>query len=172
MNKLRLNNELQRVSGRDRRPAAFTLTELLIVVAVIAILAMAVVPYVLDSSDAQAVSATRLIASALQYAQNEAISSQTPVTVTFTPATETYELSNASGRLIHPISKKQYVVDFRSRRNFNRLNVVSAEFGGEAFVTFDVLGAPSAAGTITVQAGARTMTIAVANVTGLVTVGE
>ena len=63
-------------------------------------------------------------------------------------------------------------MDFRSRRNFDRLNVVSADFEGEAFVTFDVMGAPNAAGTITVQVGARTMTIAVANVTGLVTVSE
>ena len=172
MNKFFLHKELTWARGRARCRKAFTLTELLIVVAVMAILAMAVVPNVLDSSDAQAVSATRLIASALEYAQNEAISSQTPVTVTFTPATETYELSNTSGRLIHPINKEQYVVDFRSRRNFDRLDVVSADFEGEAFVTFDVLGAPSAAGTITVQAGARTMTITVANVTGLVTVSE
>ena len=172
MNKFFLHNELTWARGRARCRKAFTLTELLIVVAVMAILAMAVVPNVLDSSDAQAVSATRLIASALEYAQNEAISSQTPVTVTFTSATKTYELSNASGRLVHPISKEQYVVDFRSRRNFDRVTALSADFGDEPFVTFDVLGAPNAAGTVAVQAGARKMTIAVANVTGLVTVSE
>jgi len=172
MTKLCVNNELTRDLGTSRFRVAFTVMELLIVVAVIGILAMASVPYILDSGDAQAISATRLIASALQYAQNEAISSQTPVTVTFTSATKTYELSNASGRLVHPISKEQYVVDFRSRRNFDRVTALSADFGDEPFVTFDVLGAPNAAGTVTVQAGARKMTIAVANVTGLVTVSE
>jgi prepilin-type N-terminal cleavage/methylation domain-containing protein len=150
----------------------FTVAELMVVVAVAAIMAAVVVPMAMDSSGIQAVSAARRINADLQYAQNEAISSQTDVTVTFNPSDESYRLSNASGGLIHPMTKKDFTVDFRTESGLGQVDIVSASFGGSASVTFDPIGAPSSGGTVTIQAGPHLVQLSVAGVTGLVTITE
>jgi len=93
----------------------FTLLELIVVIFILAIVAAVAVPMAVGTGDMQVISAARLISADLQYAQNIAITTQQPVTVTFTPGTESYGLSNASGSLIHPITKEAYAVDFRTR---------------------------------------------------------
>jgi type II secretion system protein H len=158
------------------RPATpgwgFTLWELMVVVAVAGIMAAVVVPVMMDSTDIQAVTAARRIATDLQYAQNEAISSQTDVTLTFDAWNESYQLSNASGLLIHPMTKKDFTIDFEAESGFDQVDIVSASFGGSASVTFDPIGAPSSGGTVTIQAGPHLVELSVAGVTGLVTVTE
>ncbi len=148
----------------------FTLMEVLIVVLIIGILAVTVVPMALSAASVQAVAAGRMIASDLQYAQNEAIIGQTPVTVTFDPGRESYQLVNASGVLIHPITNDSYIVDFSSDSKFTELDIVSVNFGGETWVTFDEMGAPDVGGSIVLQAGPHALSVDVANVTGSVTV--
>lgn len=149
---------------------AFTLVEVLVVVAILAIAGAMIVPYVLDTGDFQAVSAARLIACDLQYAQNAAITFQTPVTVTFDVSGNSYTLSNASGALIHPMTKAAYATDFGATDGFGRLGIVSAAFGGSAAVTFDELGTPDSPGAITLQAGPYSYEVSVAAATGRITV--
>jgi len=149
---------------------AFTLAEILVMVVILALIAAMVIPNVVSTSDLQVIAAARMIAADLQYAQSVAITSQTPVTVTFDVVHESYALSNASGALIHPITKKAYTVDFASQEGFGRLNIVSAAFGGGAAVTFDELGAANSAGTVTLQAGSHVYQVSVAAATGKVTV--
>jgi prepilin-type N-terminal cleavage/methylation domain-containing protein len=152
-------------------PGAFTLIEVIVVVVILAILAAAVVPMLVGAADLQAVSASRVISADLQYAQNVAITSQSPVRVTFEVNDERYDLfSNASGTLKHPMTKADYVVDFRSQSEFGQVDIVSASFGGAAVVTFDELGSPDNGGAVTVQAGSEVYRIDVAPVTGTVTV--
>ena len=160
---------MRRDPGKNRPTAAFTLIEILVVLVILAIAAAIVVPS-LNSSDLQATSAARMIAADLQYAQNVAITTQGPVTVTFDPAGNSYWLSNASGALIHPMNKSAYSVDFDSQSGFGQIGIVSASFGGISSVTFDELGAPDSAGSVTVQAGASGYVISVAAVVGRVTV--
>ena len=155
--------------GKNSPAGAFTLIEILVVVVILAIAAAIVVP-AFSSSSLQAVSAARMIASDLQYAQNVAITSQGPVTVTFDPAGNSYSLSNASGLLIHPMNKDAYSIDFDSQSGFGQLGIVSASFGGTSAVTFDELGAPDDPGSVAVQAGASVYVINVAGITGRVTV--
>ena len=155
------------VSGRRRR-GGFTFAELLIVIMLIAILAAVAVPLALDTDDLQAEAAARQIIGDLQYAQNHAIATQSPVTVTFNANGNSYQLSNASGILIHPINDSSYVVSFSTQRELTEVDVVSAGFGGSSAVTFDEMGAPGSGGAVVVQAGARAITLTVANVTGLV----
>ncbi|HAU37243.1 MAG TPA: hypothetical protein DCX07_05950 [Phycisphaerales bacterium] len=157
----------------------FTLAELLVLLLVLAITAVVVIPAAIDTTDSQAVSAARLLASDLQYAQNVAITTQRPVYVTFNVGAEQYQLStpselNPNERVVlnHPITKAPYVIDFSTQRGFGRTNVVSASFGGLAEVGFDELGAPSSAGTVTLQAGSRVYRISVTAATGKVTVAE
>ncbi len=148
---------------------AFTLTEVIVVVAIVAIAAAVVIPNAINTSDLQVISAARMVTTDLQYAQDQAITAQGPVTVTFDPNTERYTLSNASGTLIHPITKDAYVVDFRAQTGFGSVDIVSVNFGGANLVTFDELGTPNVAGTVILQAGPHVYTIDVAALTGRVT---
>jgi len=150
----------------------FTIIELLIAIALIAILAAIVVPMAVDTSDFQAKAAAESLVAALEHAQTEAIVRQDPVTVTFDLTAETYSLSNASGPLINPIDKKTFVVDLGPSSDLSDVQLTSADFGGNATVTFDVLGAPDEAGAVTLQAGSDVYTVEVTAATGLVTIAD
>ena len=148
------------------------MAELIVVLVILAIAAALVVPYASGGSS-QAVSAARVIASDLQYAQSTAVTTQQPVTVKFTPweNTYTYTLKDSNSLpLIHPITTKSYTVNFRSMRGFENVTIVSAVFGSGELVTFDATGAPDPAGSVTVKAGAFQYRLNVAAATGNVTV--
>ena len=149
---------------------AFTVAEMLVVTVIMGLAAGMVLPFVTGTSDMQAMSAARMLASDLQYAQNVAITSQETVTVTIDPANETYQVANASGVLIHPMNRTAFIVQFKALTGFDEVDIVSASFGGAALVSFDELGAPNNAGTVAVQAGSNTYTVTVAAATGKVTV--
>ena len=140
------------------------------VLVIIGIAAAVVIPNAMSTASFQATSAARITATDLQYAQDTAITSQTPVTVTFNVGNESYALSNASGTLIHPITKAVYVTDFGTLEGFSEVDIVSASFGGAAVVTFDEMGSPSQAGTVNLRAGEHAYRLVVAAATGKVTV--
>ena len=150
---------------------AFTLMELVVVLVILTIIVAIVVPMVADTGgNIQAVAGARMVATDLQYAQNIAITEQTPITVTFNAAANSYSLSNASVALIHPIYKTAYSVQFGSGSDLEQLNIVSTSFGVSSAVTFDEVGAPSSSGTVTLQSGTSVYTVDVAAATGVVTV--
>jgi len=145
---------------------AFTLTELIVVVVILAIAAAIVLPSMGDTKKFQAMSAARMISADLEYARDAAITSQVPVTATFNVAGRSYTLSNTSGSLIHPMTKKAYTIAFASERGFEQVSIVSASFGGAAAVTFDVTGAPDQEGLVRVQAGSFPYNVQVYRATG------
>ena len=149
---------------------AFTLAEMLVVITLLLVVGATVVPHAVGTTDLEVISAGRMVTADLEYAQNQAITLQQPVTVTFMVGDERYTVSNASGLLIHPMTKEAYETDFTARKGFSAVDVVSASFDGAASVTFDELGAPSAAGTIRLQAGAHVCDVSVAAATGKVSV--
>ncbi|MHC4294014.1 MAG: GspH/FimT family protein [Planctomycetota bacterium] len=155
---------------RNRNSAGFTLIELLVVVLILAIAAAIIVPNMSGASDIRATAAARIIAADMQYAQNMAITYQTPVSVEFTPNGEYYTLTNASGPLIHPTTKTDYTTYFGSESGFGMVDIVSASFAGNPKVTFDELGAPDNPGSVTIAAGTYTYNIDVAAATGKVTI--
>ncbi|MDY7009239.1 MAG: GspH/FimT family protein [Planctomycetota bacterium] len=157
-------------AARRYSRTGFTLIELIVALVVLAVAAAIIIPYATGTSGFQASAAARMIMSDLEYAQNQAITTQTPVSVTFAVSSNSYTVSNASGTLIHPISKQAYVVDFDTSRGFGNVSMSSANFGGASVVTFDALGAPDNNGTVTVVAGAHTYTVTVAPISGRVTV--
>jgi hypothetical protein len=141
------------------------------VVLVLAIAAAIVVPAFSESAGMQAMSAARIIASDIEYAQSLAVTRQEPMTIGFFPDQEKYGLYDTSGLLEHPIDHKDYLVDFAAdARGFGSLDVVSAEFGGSSNLSFDELGSPIAGGRVTLQAGSQVYHVDVAAVTGKVTV--
>ncbi len=160
---------------RNKRPAsrdlsAWTLIELIVVLVILAIAAAVIVPNFAGASSFQAVSAARMIAADLQYAQNMAVTFQSPVTVSFNENAESYTLSNASGPLIHPMTKSAYTIDFATQDGFENLDIVSATFAGATAVQFDELGTPDNAGSVTVRSGANVYRVDVGAATGRVTV--
>ena len=160
---------MRRQKPRNRL-RGFSIAELIVVLVILALAAGMAIPYVSSVGDTAVSSAARLLACDLQYAQNTAITSQTPVTVTFNTAAESYTLSNTSGVMIHPINKSNYVTDFTSQRGFSEVDVVTASFASASTVTFDEMGSPDNAGTVTLQAGPHTYTVGVLPGTGYVTV--
>lgn len=156
---------------RPRRSVtAFTLAEMLVVIAILAIVAAVVLPRMVGSSDMQARSAARVMMADLEYAQSVAITGQAPITVTFSIAGNSYTVSNASGPLIHPITKKTYVIELGEVKGMESVSIASASFGGASSMTFDALGAPDNSGTVTITAGAHTYSVNVAPVVGRITV--
>lgn len=142
------------------------------VVVILAIAGAMVVPIISGMGTMEAMSAARIISTDLEYAQNVAITSQTPVTAQFDLVADSYRLSNASGLLKHPMTHADYLVDLRSQSDFDRLDIVSASFGGGPSVTFDELGSPDNGGLVTVQGGPDIYRIEVSPVTGTIKVSR
>ena len=153
----------------------FTLVELIVVMVVLAIAAAMIVPYALDNNDLKATAAARLLSGDLEYAQNQAITYQNPVTVTFDTTNETYTLSNASGTLVEPITKKPYTRNFKTDANLGGVNVYEAKFTGNSpvySVQFSELGSPNNGGDVKLQAGPNIYEIDVLPATGKITVTQ
>ena len=159
---------------QDRSPgssAGFTLVEILVVVVILGITAGIVVPYALNTSSMQATAAARTLVSDLQYAQNVAVTTQSDVWVIFRVVHSWYELRNASGRLIHPITKKEYYVCYLGHQVFDKVRILGTTFTND-MLGFDSLGTPYQGGSITLGAGNQTFRVNVAAATGMVTVTE
>ena len=159
-------------SGSNRLRGGFTLVELIVVVVILAIAAAVVVPYAVGTSEMSCQAAARRLMADLEYAQNQAIVTQTPIRVTFDSSSNSYTVANQSGPLIHPITKKDYTVDFDTEDTFEGITISSAAFGGNAEVSFSALGAPDQGGSVDLAAGSFTYQVAVAPVTGRVSVAQ
>ena len=155
----------------------FTLVELLMVVAVLIIAAAIVIPNIGSAADAQAVSAARMLSADLEVARSLALKTQRPHTVLFRSDRRAYKVVSdyggqayASAEAIdHPaVSGRTFEIIPAERNGMGAVEVLSVSFGGNAYVTFDGLGEPSAAGTVTLRAGTTRMQIAVAGLTGSV----
>lgn len=144
---------------------AFTLVEILMVVIIMAIAAAIVIPYS-SASGTAALAAARMITSDLQYAQNVAITTQKPVTATFSTTTSEYSLTSQSEPLIHPITKVAYTVRLSNERGMSGVRIESTTLGAAGAVTFDEFGSPSEACMILVKAGAVMYRVEVAAATG------
>ena len=88
-----------------RRTGGFTLIEIMVVLVIMAIAATIAVPYVANTSSTKLSSAGRMVMSDLFYAQNVAITNQSPVTITFYMGDATkgtgYAVTDSTGALVH-----------------------------------------------------------------------
>lgn len=162
----------------------FTLVEMLIVVAILAIAAAIVVPMASSAGSMQLRSAVNIVAADLEYAKSLSISQGQRYAVIFDKTTESYRVVNEAGDTVpHPVKKGfLFTVDFRNDSRLAGVDIVDANFDGVATVSFDSLGSPyhgsggtAAAlnsGVVTLRAGGVTRTVNVEAVTGYITVSN
>jgi prepilin-type N-terminal cleavage/methylation domain-containing protein len=158
--------------GLRGKSGGFTIVELVIVVLIIAIAALAAVPMMSSAASLQIRSAANMIAADLEYARSMAISRGQNFSVVFDENTDSYRIEDQVGTVIqHPVKKGfDYEIDFRNDGKLNRVDITNADFSGDQIVVFDCLGSPDTGGTVSLQAGGVTATIAVEPVTGFISI--
>ena len=151
----------------------FTIIEILIVVVILAVVAMTAIPMISSAASIQVRSAASMIAADLEYAKSLAISKGASFSVVFDTVTDSYKIVDGEGETIsHPVKKGfDYVVDLQDE-GLERVEISSADFGGDCQVQFDYLGSPDNGGDVVVRAAGDTVTISVEPVTGYVTVTD
>jgi len=165
----------------------FTMIELMIVVAIIAIAAAIVVPMTSAAGSMQIRAAATMVAADLEYAKSMSISRGHRYAVVFNENAESYQIEDLSkppgdsGRIIdHPVRKGfKYIVNFATDGRLSQVNIVDANFGGTNTVSFNYLGSPLDgndadlnSGVVTLRAGGVTRTVQVEPVTGYISVSN
>lgn len=178
---------------KDHQKAGFSLLELMIVVLILGLVATIALPSLKSGVDqSRLAAATQEIVTALEYARLFALTTgaQSRVTIDHTSDTvrvqrfkntanflgsET-ELPKASVEggsfvaMAHPFSRgTDYTTVFSNEERFEGVDIASFVSGASNFITFGVLGAPSAEATTTLSLGTRQVTITVNGATGTVT---
>ncbi|MEM9420226.1 MAG: GspH/FimT family pseudopilin [Planctomycetota bacterium] len=157
---------------------AYTLVEVLLVVAILGIVSAAVIPSMLTAGEMGVQAAARVIVADLLYAQNEAIAQQASHKVVFDVANNSYQLQDQNGNALTVDwlngSANNYVVDFSNDQRFNGVTITAVNFGATTpnEITYDNLGGPSTGGSITIQFDRQSYRIDVAEFTGRVTVTQ
>jgi prepilin-type N-terminal cleavage/methylation domain-containing protein len=165
-----------------RSAAAFTLIEILAVVTILGIASAIIVPQIATRDDLQAAAAARAVMADLIYAQNRAITMQTPHYVQFVTNGYTICAKASDGTIKpikNPVTQQDYTVTFGAG-NLADLTLGAVTFdNNKGTLAYDELGIPNvtdspglpcarmnANGSIAVTCGTFTMTIAVESYTG------
>lgn len=170
-----------------RRTAAFTLIEILVTVAILAIAALIAVPMMGSAADMQVRSAANRLAADLEYAKNMAITYQRPFTVVFDTSADNNgyrildQILDESKVIKHPVSGQDFDVRFAKERNLSRVKItgLTLEPGtSPTKVTFDYMGTPKIGedslnkGQITLTADGFSLVVNIEPLTGYVTIEE
>ncbi len=148
---------------------AFSLVELLAVVAIIAILSAMAIPRFGNSIALRSVEgAARRIAADLELARQHAMTASTTQEVRFLEGGEpVYQLVG----LPHPDHPdERYVVSLPD--DLNKAEPVSAKFGDDTVVVFDMYGVPDSGGTVVIHVGDHYRTITLDADTGQTSISE
>ncbi|QQE13282.1 prepilin-type N-terminal cleavage/methylation domain-containing protein [Planctomycetota bacterium] len=158
----------------DRTGVGYTLIEVLIVVAIIAVAGAVVVPTMVDVGSMGVQAAARMVIADMLHAQNDAIAKQKPRKVKFDVFNDVYSLIDEAGKTMTVAWKGSedgnYVVNFKDDVRFRGVDIKRVDFGGEVEVIFDELGTPSDGGFVELAYNGELYQIRVAAFTGKVTV--
>jgi len=167
--------ELPAVSRRG-----FTLVELLIVVAVIAVVVNLSLPMFGSSEAAKLTAAATMVEADLAFAQVESIAhGDDPRIVVFDTTNHRYHIAAASDTatpITHPVTKKPYLVQF-GEGNAERLasvTISAVSIGGDDELGFGMYGQldQTTDATVTLANNAGSITLTLDDATGEVTIGD
>ena len=162
------------------RNCAFTILEIMIVAVIISIIAMMAVPMFSSASGSQLRTAASIVAADIEYATSMAIKTSRNYSVVFNADDETYQIQDQDEQLIlHPVSKKDYVVDFTSDQRLNRVEIDTVSFDSTSVIKFDYLGSPYDGngqpitnGSVKLIVDEMSLTVSVEPVTGYISISE
>ncbi len=139
-----------------RRPPAFSLLELAMVLAVIAVVAAIAAPRYSHSLERWRVdTAARLVASDLALAGVHARATSTPTPVVFDSAALSYQITGLRDLKTGSVDR---VVRLDQP---TRLRNLAADFGGDATLVFDGFGVPDTDGQVVLSCGSHSRIVAV-----------
>ncbi len=138
------------------------MVEVILVVVIIATLAAVAVPRFSNTLTRQRVeAAARRIVADLALAQRQARTTNASQTVSFTLGTHEYTLIDMP-HPDHPSLTYKVVLSDEPYR----ASLVSANFGGDTDIIFDVFGVPDSGGSVVISVGNQVRTVTVEAVTG------
>jgi len=135
-----------RRAPRHTPPAAFTIVEVLVVVAIVAILAAVVVPRIGSTAPAQLSAAAQMLSADIAYAQAESIAhSDDPRVVVIDMQNNRYHIaksSDPSTPITEPVTQQPYAVVFGQgrARHLGSVTLHGYALGGDDTVTFGPYG--------------------------------
>lgn len=130
---------------------AFTLIEILIVVALMGIAASILIPNMSNAVSFETEAAVRQIVADLSFAQSDAMAHQTARRVLFADNGTGYRILASpfdaeNDVLYDPISdggSQKYIVDFAADARFRMVSIGDVDFdSGNSFITYDSIGGP------------------------------
>lgn len=140
-----------RSTNTQRGANGFTMTELIVVIALLGVASAVAIPLFSGNTAHYAQTAARSISHDIQYAQDLAVTTQSPITLSITSSGYEYSLKDNSGAILtHPVDRKPFTVNFQDDPNISRLTI-DVNFGGATEVVFDAFGTPNTGGTITLS---------------------
>ncbi len=125
--------------------AGFTITELLIGITILGILAWIAYPKITAKDEIKLDAAARRLASDLRYAQSRAIGTRVVHGLLFEPALSRYTVyaPNVASPVTDPADRARTLqVDYTRKTEFKGIAITSATFGATRGVTFDYYGVP------------------------------
>jgi len=116
---------------RIRSFAGFTLTEIIIVVAILGLTALIVIPTFTSYEDEHKLSmAAAELTESLRYARNEAIRTGNTFRVTINADNDQFMIADLSALpnqpVIHPVSRTPYNVDFPATRRYSGIDIAGS----------------------------------------------
>lgn len=166
---------VRRIASRRR---AYTLVELLVVVAILGLAASVVGPAMGGVGVLRVQAAVRTIVADITEAQSDALASQRGRAIVFHPDENRWDVVEVNGAVLDPVLDLIRSGAIRGA-DFGDSKLVSADFDGDAVLIFDEMGAPvttpggdtpGANGVIKVTGSAQEFTITVEAYTGRVSV--
>ncbi len=147
-----------RATARPVHAAGFSLTELVIVITMLGILAWLSYPKITAISELRLDAAARRVAADLRYAQNRSIGTRVVHGLLFEPSLSRYTVfaPTVASPLTDPADRARTLrVDFTSKTEFKGVAITSATFGTTKAVTFDYFGVPRDSGGVDLASTGR-----------------
>lgn len=148
-----------------RKGTGFTLMEIIMVIGIFAVLALAAIPFLSICDDRHSELEGARIKTIINHAQSLAMTRKDTFRVAFDTATEKITLTRMAGAVV-VVDPDNYTWDLEKG------DITSADFGGNSYLEFNAKGKNPEKGTVVICYGKVQQTIDVTRVTGHIQITE